>query len=146
MQGEDNVSITFWTNDISGDSLVPLSGLDGLVAHLFQEGPEIKAFSYIRVINCQRYWKCGNWGEQRQSKLKRRHYWAYLKALTFGPLGPGLPCLPCGPCGPWKKDNMSHQSANLPCSHSVLWNCMCIAPLHTTTINVRHLHMVLYKG
>lgn len=36
---------------IKGDSLVPLSGLDDLVIHLFQVDPEREAFSYVIVMN-----------------------------------------------------------------------------------------------
>lgn len=37
--------------DNKGDSLVPLSGLDDLVIHLFQVDPKTEAFSYIIILN-----------------------------------------------------------------------------------------------
>lgn len=85
--------------DIKGHSLVPLSGQDVLVIHLFRADPAKKAFPYIIIMDQHGRKKAYN---VEGGENEGRHHSVHLPLLTLGPLGPGSPCLPCGPWGPWE--------------------------------------------
>lgn len=88
---------------LKADSLVPLSGLDDLVIHLFPVDPE-KQSIFLHHHNEPNMTKGEHkmWDEVKRSHTKSqdKHYAVHLPTLTLGPLGPGSPFLPCGPWGP----------------------------------------------